>query len=336
MLRIAELDALRRQPGRSALLVVTDRCPVGCSHCSVASRPDGPRITDLALFEEVVEGLCADETLRVVGVSGGEPFTERRALSHAARRIHGSGKAFVPYTSGYWGAGGDPPAWIRSVLQLSACVVLGTDAHHTSPPGTVAAAARAVAAEGTWLVAQVLDDPAQIGAAEDLLTGALGGGWRDLAEIHAVPPLPYGRGSAVFPAAARVPGARLGRCAIARTPTVRYDGRISACCNENVIMGAGPPGLHRVARDRDGVREALAAFAADPFFTVLGSLGTAALTALPRHRDLAAREFSGICGICWHLLRRVAGERDPLLRALALLPPPGSGAARPGESAETW
>ncbi|MEU8383234.1 radical SAM protein, partial [Streptosporangium sp. NPDC048865] len=123
MLRLAELDALRRQRGRSALLIVTDRCPVGCAHCSVDSRPDGPRITDHVLFEEIVEGLCADEDLRVVGVSGGEPFVERRGLTLAARRIHESGKALVPYTSGHWGAGGDPPGWVRSVLGLSACVV---------------------------------------------------------------------------------------------------------------------------------------------------------------------------------------------------------------------
>ncbi|MEV4382438.1 radical SAM protein [Streptosporangium sp. NPDC049644] len=329
MLRFAELDALRRQRGRSALLLITDRCPVGCAHCSVDSRPDGPRVTDHALFAEIVEGLCADEALRVVGVSGGEPFVERRALAHAARRIHASGKALVPYTSGYWGAGGDPPGWIRSVLRLSACVVLGVDAHHPSPRAAVAAAARAVAAEGAWLVAQVLDDPAQIEAARDLLSGALGEGWRELAEIHPVPPLPYGRARGLFPELRRVPGARLGRCAIAHTPTVRYDGRISACCDENVIMGAGPPDLHRAARDRDGVRRALADLAADPFLAVLGSLGTEALTALPRYRDLAEREFSGICGICRHMLRRAAGERDTLLHALALLSPPGE-AAPPG------
>ncbi|MEU4537667.1 radical SAM protein [Streptosporangium sp. NPDC023825] len=334
MLRLGEIDALRRQRGRSALLLITDRCPVGCAHCSVDSRTDGPRITDHALFEEMVEGLCADEDLRVVGVSGGEPFTERRGLTYAARRIHESGKALVPYTSGHWGAGGDPPGWIRSVLGMSACVVLGVDAHHTSPRAAVAAAARAVADAGAWLVAQVLDDPAQIEDARDLLEGALGAGWPDRAEIHPVAPLPYGRARGLFPAPRRVTGERLGRCAIAHTPTVRYDGRISACCDENVIMGAGPPDLHRLAGDREGVRRALADLVADPFLAVLGSLGTGALTALPRYRDLARREFSGICGICRHMLRRAGGERDPLLRALALIPPPGPPEAAPAGSPE--
>ncbi|MEV7008509.1 radical SAM protein [Streptosporangium sp. NPDC051022] len=324
MLRFAELEALRRERGRSALLLVTDRCPVGCAHCSVDSRADGPRITDHALLEEMVEGLCADERLRVVGVSGGEPFVERRGLGYAARRVHESGKALVPYTSGYWGSAGEPPGWIRAVLRLSACVVLGTDAHHALPRETVAAAVRAVAAEGTWLVAQVLDDPAQVETAEGVLAEALGEHWRDLAEIHRVRPLPYGRASGLFPRGPRVPGARLGRCGIVNSPTVRYDGRISACCNENVIMGAGPPDLHRLARDRDGVRLALDGLAADPFLTVLGSLGAGALTALPGQRDLAEREFSGICGLCWHMLRRAAGRRDPLLGLLSALPVPSS------------
>ncbi len=320
MLRFAELDALRRERGRSALLFITDRCPVGCAHCSVDSRPDGPRITDYPLFEEMVEGLCADEELRVVGVSGGEPFVERRGLTYAARRVHESGKALVPYTSGYWGVTGEPPEWIRAVLRLSACVVLGTDAYHTSSPGAVAAAVRAMAEEGTWIVAQVLDDPGQAEAARELLAGALGPRWPELAEIHPVAPLPYGRATGLFHDARRVPGARLGRCRIVTSPTVRYDGRISACCNENVIMGGGPPDLRRLARDRDGVREALADLAADPLLTVLGSLGAEALTALPRHRDLAEREFSGICGLCWKLLRRAAGEREAMLHALASLP----------------
>ncbi|GAA3070533.1 radical SAM protein [Streptosporangium carneum] len=320
MLRFAELEALRRERGRSALLFVTDRCPVGCAHCSVDSRPDGPRITDYPLFEEMVEGLCSDDALRVVGVSGGEPFVERRGLTYAARRINESGKALVPYTSGHWGAGGRPPEWIREVLRLSACVVLGVDAHHTSPPRAVVAALCAVAAEGAWIVAQVLDDPAQVEAAEALLEEALGEGWRDLAEVNPVLPLPYGRASGLFPESRRVPGASLGRCAIVNSPTVRYDGRISACCDEKVIMGAGPSDLHRLARDREGAREALADLAADPLLTVLGSHGAQALTALPRYRDLADHGFSGICGLCWRMLRRAAGEREAVLRALASLP----------------
>ena len=48
----------------------------------------------------------------VVGISGGEPFVERRGLSLAARRITEEGKRLVVYTSGVWAKRPDPPAWI--------------------------------------------------------------------------------------------------------------------------------------------------------------------------------------------------------------------------------
>ena len=72
MLTLADIDAIRAQRQRSALLYLTDRCPVGCAHCSVGSRRDGPGISDFGLFTEIVDGLAASPALAVVGLSGNE------------------------------------------------------------------------------------------------------------------------------------------------------------------------------------------------------------------------------------------------------------------------
>jgi L-lysine 2,3-aminomutase len=89
-LTLAAADELRSQPGRSVLLYLTDRCPVGCAHCSVSALPRGPRPGaggDPALLERLVDGLCGLERLRLVGISGGEPFGERRALESVTARL---------------------------------------------------------------------------------------------------------------------------------------------------------------------------------------------------------------------------------------------------------
>src|SRR3954447_20648827 len=98
-LTFAEVEAARSDRGRSVLLFITDRCPVGCAHCSVDSRADSPSISDFDLFEQIVDAICARPEVDVVGISGGEPFVERRGLALAARRVADSGKALVLYTS---------------------------------------------------------------------------------------------------------------------------------------------------------------------------------------------------------------------------------------------
>src|SRR5438309_11102932 len=95
-----EIEEIRRTRGRSTLLFITDRCPVGCAHCSVDSRADSPSITDFELFEQIVDAICARPEVRVVGISGGEPFVERRGLTVAAHKVVDAGKDLVLYTSG--------------------------------------------------------------------------------------------------------------------------------------------------------------------------------------------------------------------------------------------
>ncbi len=107
-----DVEAARHARGRSTLLFITDRCPVGCAHCSVDSRLDSPRITDWALFGQIVDYLCDEPALEVVGISGGEPFVERRGLELLSARLEEAGKSQVVYTSGVWAAADQAPGWV--------------------------------------------------------------------------------------------------------------------------------------------------------------------------------------------------------------------------------
>jgi hypothetical protein len=321
-LRLADVERVRWGGGGSVLLFITDRCPVGCAHCSVDSRAAGRTIRDLDLFASIVDAISAMPEVEVAGISGGEPFAERRGLVLATERLVAAGKQVVVYTSGAWAAGA-VPAWIRRVLRASACVFLSTDAFHRDrlPDRRFALAARAVVTEGAGLVVQVLDRPGEAERAERMLASALGPGWAEAAELSRTPPLPYGRGAALFGSGRGRPASSFGRCRLLAAPVVRYDGLVSACCNERVLMGAGPDRLRRRCASGGDVTAAVAGLRADPLLAAVGAVGPGPLTAIPAFADLAGAACSNICDACWALAsREPAAEPVPLLRALAAVP----------------
>jgi hypothetical protein len=322
-LTLAQVDRIRAQRHRAVLFYLTDRCPVGCAHCSVSAMPKGARPADAALLEQLVAGLCGMDRIRLVGISGGEPFTEPRALQMASARLADAGKHLVLYTSGHWGQDdGTAPRWTSAVLARTACVVLSTDKYHAAriPEARYVAALRAAADAGSWIAVQVLGTPAQISAAERLLARALGPSWAEQAEIRPTEQLARGRAARLRTArrGPAAPGRSFGACRLVGSPVVRYDGRLTACCNEDVVTGHGPAALHSVGREPGELREALGAMDRDPFLSAMSVAGPGALTRLPRFRDLGQREYPDICALCWALLGQGA-DRDPAVRALSMV-----------------
>lgn len=231
----SDIARIRADRGSSALLFLTDRCPVECAHCSVGSLRSGPGISDWPRFTSLVAGLAAHRRILVVAISGGDPFAERRGLSHAVRELSAAGKQLVLHTSGFFGAA----QWAEPVLRRTETVVLSTDRHHRArvPDQVWLAAARLIRACGAWLVVQSIEEDAD--QAAELLHRAFGRGWADWAEIVRQPGLAHGRGADWYQPARASSGER---CALVGTPVVRYDGTVTACCNETVIMGAGRTG----------------------------------------------------------------------------------------------
>ena len=314
------LDDIRNERGRSTLLFITDRCPVGCAHCSVDSRRDSPTITDFELFGEIVDWLCAEPGLEVVGISGGEPFVERRGLTLAVHALADAGKRVVIYTSGLWGTRPEAPEWVRGVLGRTATVFLSTDSFHqeTVADSTYVNAARSIAGEGVWIVVQVIGTEPMVAKAESLLRAAFGERYEDFAELRETPALTAGRGANVFQRNGRTAGHAFAPCTLVASPIVRYDGLATACCNESVVMGYGPARLRRRAGSREELAAAVAGFHADPLLRAIGGAGPRALTAHPRYADLADEEFGSICDLCWKAIARDGDERreDPLLDAM--------------------
>lgn len=317
-LRLADVEAVRRRRGASALLFLTDRCPVGCAHCSVDSRPDSPRVRDFRLLRAALAALGADRTVEVVGISGGEPFVERRALPEAVVTLSRAGKEVVVYTSGYWAVAPAVPDWFAGVAGGVSCVFLSTDAFHAErlAPRRFRHALVALRSLGIPVVVQVLDDEPSVAAATVLVEEALGAAAADV-EVNRVPKLPYGRAASMFGWPPERPARSFGPCGLVNAPVVRYDGVVSACCNERVILGAGPERLRRRFSDADGLARALADLEHDPVLAAIGAVGPGALTSLPELGQLQDRRFPSICEACWALLATVEDAGTP--RVLQLL-----------------
>lgn len=320
-----DVDQIRRTRGRSMLLFITDRCPVGCQHCSVDSRPDSPTISDFGLFEDILDWMCDNGDLEVIGISGGEPFTERRGLELASRRFSEAGKRQVIFTSGVWATGPAAPGWIRDILARCCCVYLSTDAFHarTVADDRFIRAAQAISAAGPWIVVQVLDHGEATSRAERLLREAFGDGWTELAELNVIAPLTNGRGAGVFTRLARSPGHSFGPCSLVRSPMVRYDGLVTGCCNESVIMNLGPTRLRHRVGSKAELASAVQRFHADSLLRVIGGVGLGMLTEHPRFADLAEDKFSSNCQMCWKVLDRAPDGEPPdrLIDAISALEP---------------
>src|SRR5262249_38047742 len=148
------------------------------------------------------------------------------------------------------------------------------------------------AAEGVWIVAQViddgdtLDDGDALDHAEELLVRSLGVEWPSHAEINRVALLPHGHASDLIHPINPTRGRAFGPCSNARSPVIRYHGRMSFGCNEAVIMGRGPRELRRECRDGEQITTAIAEFEAHAFLRAIGDIGPGPLTLDPRLSDL--------------------------------------------------
>lgn len=312
-LELQTLEAMRHSWGKAILVSITDRCPVGCDHCSVDSRPESPTIRDVELFNSLVKALAQERTIETVGISGGEPFVERRALAETTECLAAANKFTAVYTSGYWAkAPGKVSSTISRTLTAVDTVVLSTDAFHAQRlrDDTFLAAMHHVVQHDGWLIIQAIDTPAVRTRVDRLLDSAFGSDHDKYAEVNYISLLPYGRAAKLLhDSRPRLTASELGACLIARAPVLRYNGDLLACCGEQVVAGQGPESMRRSVRTQGDLREALLEFLDDSHLRGMSDLGAEVLTALPATQHLQDRHFHDICEFCW--VSRAAVQQDP-------------------------
>ncbi len=124
---------------------------------------------------------------------------------------------------------------------------------------------------GAHLVIQTLNDARYLSELDQGLRHTLGPHAMDCIEFSVTELLPVGRAAAApFDLAHPLRQLRdLPPCSLLHSPTVRYDGVISPCCNEEVITGHGPSSLRRTARTSNEAIAAIQLFQSDPALEAL-------------------------------------------------------------------
>ena len=125
----------------------------------------------------------------------------------------------------------------------------------------------------TWIIVQVIEDENMINQAISLLKKALGDKWTNFAEIKTNPPLAYGRGKDIFAIIPKNNLEEFGQCSALASPVIRYDGTISTCCNENVIMGNGPKRLRAQIKNKEDLVRILQKFSNDEIDELIRCIG---------------------------------------------------------------
>jgi hypothetical protein len=311
---------LRVSPCATVGFMLTDRCPVGCSHCSVDSTSTslGPKSIEEQC--ERVATLTADDRVRALVITGGEPFAHPKALLAVLRRANGRVYRAV-HTSAYWGRRSESGLYAQ-ILQNIDTLLIGVDTFHSEriPRDAVVSALRAAHAGGCWVVLQALDLPVgpaspHVELAEAIALEAFGEEWRRAAEIMPIPPIAAGRASmdGRFSKATR-PGA----CGLAHGPILRHDGTLTACCNERVVLGAGPAALRTEVGD--DVPSALARLEAAPLVRMVRSLPPNEVLELAESMTgVPSPTSQDTCSACWALGALLETLSEPQLRRLAAL-----------------
>lgn len=314
-LTLDRINVMRATPGRTGLLFITDRCPVGCSHCSVDSRPDSPSIADWDTYARVLESL-ASSGYEAIAISGGEPFVERRGLPMAVERFEAAGQQVIIFTSGYWATDGRAPKpWVSDVLRRTETVFLSTDGYHQPSVGVsrFARALETAVEHDCHVVVQVLDGSRDLEIALAGVREAFGDQADHLVEFSVITPLRRGRGEGLFQIGRRVPAGDLSRCTLTGSPTLRYDGVFSPCCNESVLTGHGPAALRRPLTVEVGFAELVRRADGDPVLRAVAGPDPGSATTLPGCEGLRGERFESICDLCWRASEAVAHPLEQLM-----------------------
>jgi hypothetical protein len=156
---------------------------------------------------------------------------------------------------------------------------LSTDEPHDVgvPFDRVERCAELIVDRGARLIVQVLDVGRSVGRTLQMLADRFGEHWTDVADVVVTSPLPYARGALVF--APRPPRGveTFGPCDSLGSPVIAHDGRVTPCCNEELINGAGPVSLRPRAADAAEATAAIERFDGDALLHLMRVRGPAGI-----------------------------------------------------------
>lgn len=308
-LTLDEITRYRKIKGQSILLFITHRCPVGCSHCSVNASPLSPGIKDYELFNRLVEGLSKLNELKLIGISGGEPFGERKGLESAVNILHGAGKQCVIYTSGFWGTK-KIPRWINNILNKTSACFLGIDSFHEEKISSLALldASIAILERQAGLILQYIDNEENLAITGELISNIHSRGYRQNIWLNPIPLLPFGRAESACNSQMEITADRFMGCDALNSMMLTYDGGLFVCCNEQRLSEQDGffPQIKKTVSNILELHEAVDEFEHNSYFSIIKNFGFRFLLNHPGYASFKSKRYSNMCSLC----RDILFERD--------------------------
>ena len=245
-MELVELIGLRPVPCAGVLLMLTQRCPLHCAHCSTASTMAGPQ-TDGAALRRLIGTFTPENRPELVMFTGGEPLLRPGLVTELAGEAAARGVRTALLSGMFFARQGRLPDQIREAIRAVDHFSASLDREHE----------REVPREDVLrTLSTLLDD----GMAVSLHLTGHGADDPYLAEVTAqvrrrfgdrVPMLvnevrAVGRAKSWATAARVVAGpdeasetaqdpARVLPCAMAAWPVIAADGTVLACCGQDAV-----------------------------------------------------------------------------------------------------
>lgn len=245
-MHLAEILGLRPVAGAGVIMMVTRRCPLGCAHCSTSSTRRGADASAGMLTRFAAS--FGVRPPRVVLLTGGEPLLRPAVVRTVAEACHQAGAAVMMLSGMYFARGFaalGPGAPVRAALAVADHVSASLDVYHE----------REVARRDVFGVLHWLRER---GTSVSVHMTGTGPADRYLADATAAVRAEFGDEVPMLVSRVRPVGRAAGRlssgdpgdhgpwgplpCAMAAWPVVGADGRITACCNADVVDGRVRPG----------------------------------------------------------------------------------------------
>jgi len=300
MLRLPELERLRATPHAAVAYLMTERCTAACRHCSVRATATSAPAAPVERVRAWVRSIGEAPATRVLGITGGEPFLEREALSAALEEARAAGLQTVVYTNAYWAPSASKARQVLAGLPPIDLIQFGADRFHGEfvPLENLRHATEAALELdcGVWF--QICDTEWVSYAAE--LKSAIGERAWEACDVSLVPILSVGRAAdnAFDEDQTEVPIPE-GGCAALATPMVRPDGSVIACCSEHAYV-ADRPGLTLGHLEETPYAEIVARALTDAVLTIIREEGP---------RGLCPGSGPSGCAECITLVGQAANAR---------------------------
>ena len=298
-MHLAEVLSLRPVPGAAVFLELTRRCPLHCAHCGSRSTMASPE-NAAELFTRFTDSFTPQDHPRLVLMTGGEPLIRPALVQEIGQRCAELGTSTFLLTGMFFARRGLIPPAIARALEPIDHVSASLDVFHERevPRAHVFAALDQLLGDGKHvslhLVGEREGDPyledliedvrATFGDAVPMLVNTLRSVGRAAEWM--------GPDAVDAPPADPVPQP----CAMAAWPVVSAEGRIVACCNQQVIEGPVPRHLLLGDAACDGWPAVRDRSIASPALRALRTLGPIVLQA-QLHGGIPVR-CDGYCDAC--------------------------------------